>query len=205
VECVVALVLEVDAALERDPAVADVDVEQLGGDRRSTPPPAGSDTPFAELVADPQAADAASTLDRAETRREIQAAMSLLAPRVRRVLELRFGLGGEVASTHEPIGPLLGISPERSRQIEADELVRPAKVRGSWPLAGLDVGEGGSCACRRGSCRRPRSSAVVAGAVIGGAPAGALVGVTADWGHALDAVAWALGRPPWRRSPPGSC
>jgi hypothetical protein len=29
--------------------------------------------------------------------------------------------------------------------------------------------------------------------------------VTADGGHALDAVAWALGRPPWRRLPPGSC
>jgi RNA polymerase primary sigma factor len=87
-------------------------------------PAAGSDTPFAELVADPQAADTALTLDRAETRREIQAAMSLLAPRVRRVLELRFGLGGEVASTHERIGPLLGISPERSRQIEADGLRR---------------------------------------------------------------------------------
>jgi RNA polymerase primary sigma factor len=87
-------------------------------------PAAGSDTPFAELLADPQAADAASTLDRAETRREIRAAMSCLGPRMRRVLELRFGLDGEVASTHERIGPLLGISPERSRQIEADGLRR---------------------------------------------------------------------------------
>jgi RNA polymerase primary sigma factor len=68
--------------------------------------------------------DEAWTLDRAETRREIHAAMSCLAPRVRRVLELRFGLGGEVASTHERIGPLLGIGPERGRQIEADGLRR---------------------------------------------------------------------------------
>ena len=33
-------------------------------------------------------------------------------------------LTAEVASTHERIGPLLGISPERSRQIEADGLRR---------------------------------------------------------------------------------
>jgi RNA polymerase primary sigma factor len=84
----------------------------------------GGETPFAELVADPHAVDAASAVDGAETRRQVLTALALLEPRMRRVLELRFGLGDEPPMTHQRIGPLLKLSPERSRQIEVDGLRR---------------------------------------------------------------------------------
>jgi hypothetical protein len=73
--------------------------------------------------------------------------------------------------------------------------VRPAKVRASWPLAtlaGLDVGEGVLVRVPARQLSATAVPAVVARAVVGGAPAGALVGVTSDGGHALDAAAWAL-------------
>jgi RNA polymerase sigma factor (sigma-70 family) len=94
---------------------------------------AGSDTTLVELLADPAAQPVTAGLDRDETRRAVRAAMALLAPRVRSVLELRFGLEGGRPETHEEIGRVLGITAERSRQIEAEGLrrLRPLAERAS--------------------------------------------------------------------------
>src|SRR4051812_46562840 len=66
---------------------------------------------------------AAGDVDAHATRREALTALAFLAPRMRRVLALGFGLGDEPPMTRQRIGPLLGISPAR-RQIEADGLRR---------------------------------------------------------------------------------
>jgi RNA polymerase primary sigma factor len=94
---------------------------------------AESGTPLGEHVADPGGAEAASGLVRDEAVHEVRAAVSLLSPRVRRVLELRFGLLGGDGLTHEQTGKVLGITAERSRQIESDGLrrLRPLATRAS--------------------------------------------------------------------------
>ena len=56
-------------------------------------------------------------LDR-ERREKMLAAMEILAPRERKVLEMRFGLRGESRRTLKEIGRILRISRERVRQVE---------------------------------------------------------------------------------------
>jgi RNA polymerase sigma factor (sigma-70 family) len=85
---------------------------------------AGGESTFADVIADPLAPEAASAMESDETRRDIVAALRLLAPRVRRVLELRFGVGGGTPATYENIGEQLGVTAERVRQIEAEGLRR---------------------------------------------------------------------------------
>src|SRR5215216_2610217 len=56
-------------------------------------------------------------------------ALDSLPERDRRVLELRYGLGGEEPHTLEHIGRRLGITRERVRQIEIESLSRLASLR----------------------------------------------------------------------------
>jgi RNA polymerase sigma factor (sigma-70 family) len=83
----------------------------------------GGETTLADLIADGDAAEVFTAVERSETRRAVVAALSLLEPRIRTLLQLRFGLAGG-ALTHEQIGRRLGFTAERSRQIEADGLRR---------------------------------------------------------------------------------
>jgi RNA polymerase primary sigma factor len=69
-----------------------------------------------------------------ETERRLQKealdrALDSLPERDRRVLELRYGLGGEEPHTLEHIGKRLGITRERVRQIEIESLARLASLR----------------------------------------------------------------------------
>jgi RNA polymerase nonessential primary-like sigma factor len=85
---------------------------------------AGGESTFADVIADPLAPEVASAMETEETRRDIIFALRLLAPRVRRVLQLRFGLDGGNPVTYDSIGEQLGITAERARQIEAGGLRR---------------------------------------------------------------------------------
>jgi RNA polymerase primary sigma factor len=87
-------------------------------------PVAGSDTTVGELFTDAQVPELSSGLEQAEARRDVVAAVALLEPRARRVLQLRFGLDGDPPLTYEQIGGLLDMSAERSRQIAAEALRR---------------------------------------------------------------------------------
>ncbi|HVP02102.1 MAG TPA: RNA polymerase sigma factor RpoD/SigA [Solirubrobacteraceae bacterium] len=87
-------------------------------------PVADSETPLVEFLADPRAPEVTLAFDRAEARRELGAALACLCERVRRVIELRFGLEGGAPQTHQQIGQVLGITAERSRQLEAEGLRR---------------------------------------------------------------------------------
>lgn len=78
---------------------------------------------------DEQAADA----DRAG---RIAAALACLDARERRVLELRYGLGGEV-HTLEDAGREFGVTRERARQIEKDAIRKLRELADHYGLTGL--------------------------------------------------------------------
>ncbi len=59
---------------------------------------------------------------------ELRRALSCLAPRLRRVLVLRFGLDGEQPGTLREVGATMGLTAERIRQLEAQALQELRKV-----------------------------------------------------------------------------
>ena len=71
---------------------------------------------YRELYASKEAVDAVR-------RQRIQRAVADLPERQRRIIELRFGFGGESASL-ETIGKELGLTRERVRQLESEALHR---------------------------------------------------------------------------------
>jgi DNA-directed RNA polymerase sigma subunit (sigma70/sigma32) len=64
----------------------------------------------------------------------VRTAVSRLGPRMRTVIELRFGLAGRDPLTYEDIGNVVGLTAERVRQIEVDGLRR---LRALAPRASL--------------------------------------------------------------------
>jgi len=81
------------------------------------------DSEFGDLFSDPTALDPAEEAEESLRRQAVRKALSVLAERERRVLELRFGLDGEPRSL-EAIARELGISRERVRQLEQDSLTQ---------------------------------------------------------------------------------
>jgi len=58
--------------------------------------------------------------------REVRSALSLLSPREREILRLRFGLDGEEQRTLEEVGRRLAVTRERTRQLQEQALCRLA-------------------------------------------------------------------------------
>ena len=85
---------------------------------------AGGETTLVELMADPAVPEVATGIERDVARDELRSAVATLPARTRRVIELRYGLDGQEPLTHDEIGHSLGLSAERSRQIEAEGLRR---------------------------------------------------------------------------------
>jgi RNA polymerase primary sigma factor len=93
-----------------------------------------ADGELGELFADPSAADPAEEAGVALERHGLRKALEQLAPRERRLLELRFGLDCEPHSL-EAIGRELGLTRERVRQLEADSLTKLRVELGGDELA----------------------------------------------------------------------
>jgi transcriptional regulator with XRE-family HTH domain len=76
-------------------------------------------------------------IDRHFLRKNINKALKLLSDRERKVIEMRFGLGGEEPQTYEKVGRKFKVTRERIRQIEAKalrKLKHPTRKR----LLGID-------------------------------------------------------------------
>jgi RNA polymerase primary sigma factor len=87
--------------------------------------PVGEDsTPFGDMVADENAVDPPDSAMASEDLREVSAMLRLLPERHREVLVRRYGLNHTTEQSHEQIGNWLGVSEERSRQIEHEALHR---------------------------------------------------------------------------------
>ena len=81
------------------------------------------DAELGDLFSDPTATDPAEDAAESMKRQTVQKALAQLPERQRRIVELRFGFGGESTSL-EAIGKELGITRERVRQLERDALSR---------------------------------------------------------------------------------
>ena len=81
------------------------------------------DGELGDLFADPDAVDPAEEAGDAVRQQSVRAALGTLPQRERRLVELRFGFGGEQQSL-DAIARELGVSRERVRQIETQALAR---------------------------------------------------------------------------------
>jgi RNA polymerase primary sigma factor len=104
----------VDEAL--DAANANVSLDQPIG--------SGGDGSFGDLFADDAAADPADEATDALRRAAVRRAVGRLPEREGRILALRYGLDGGEPQTLEAIGRELGITRERTRQLEREAMAR---------------------------------------------------------------------------------
>jgi RNA polymerase primary sigma factor len=78
-------------------------------------------------LADPAPATPFDSDDEGIRREALQATLARLPERDRRVIELRFGLGDEVAHTADEVAVKLGVTRQRVRQIELRALLSLGK------------------------------------------------------------------------------
>jgi RNA polymerase primary sigma factor len=128
--------------LGREPSIAEIsavtqiseaEVESI---KRSAQTPVSLEKPvgddeeseFGQFIADdkaPSPEDAAETVLRSEALRDV---LNTLSYRERRVLELRYGLGGEHPRTLDEVGRTFNVTRERIRQIENQSLQKLASL-----------------------------------------------------------------------------
>jgi RNA polymerase primary sigma factor len=121
--------------LNRDPSLAEIAADsgftesriaelfELVDDPISLETPVGDgESSYGDLIEDRDSDDPGEQTATLLRSREIAQAMSRLNPRMRHVLELRFGLDGRAPRTLEDVGSGLGITRERVRQLETRAL-----------------------------------------------------------------------------------
>jgi RNA polymerase primary sigma factor len=117
-------------------AVVYLPVAEIESIRRSAQAPISLEKPvgdegdweFGWFLADDKAVDPETSAHQALRRKAVRDVLNTLSYRERRVLELRFGLGGERPRTFDEIGRTFGVTRERIRQIEKRSLQQLAGV-----------------------------------------------------------------------------
>jgi RNA polymerase primary sigma factor len=89
---------------------------ELSDDALRLDAPNGEGQPYGDLLADDRVEDPSAS--EALRQIELEAALRRLEPRLRRVIELRFGLDGGTPRTLDQIGRVFNVSRERVRQLE---------------------------------------------------------------------------------------
>jgi RNA polymerase primary sigma factor len=121
--------------LNRDPEIPEIAKEagftpervqellELIEDPVSLETPVGDgESVYSDLIEDTKSDQPAVATAKMLRSKELAGALNRLAPRMRRVLALRFGLDGETPQTLEQVGVGLGITRERVRQLESRAL-----------------------------------------------------------------------------------
>ena len=80
------------------------------------------DATLGDLVKAPDAIDPHAAAEASALTDVVSEALAELTPREQRILQMRFGLGGEGDHTLEEVGKVFGVTRERIRQIEAKAL-----------------------------------------------------------------------------------
>ena len=148
-------------------------VEQTAAELEATPEkvreilrfsqvPASLDAPLSDedggvlgdLVQDEQAIRPHERAWQVLWRRELRQVLDLLTDRERRVIELRYGLGGGRPQTPEEVSQQFGVSRQRIHQIEARSLAK-LEARATNGLGPWDMGTGSTWPIPRPSDRGP--------------------------------------------------
>ena len=139
--------------LGRDPTaeeiaelISGVEPEEVQALKRSARPPISLDKPvgdedgveFGQLIADEHAESPYERVLGTLAQEALAAAMANLGYRERRVLELRFGLGGTAPQTLDEVGRAFNITRERVRQIENASLRKLQQLPESQQLRNED-------------------------------------------------------------------
>lgn len=111
---------EIDRLEEASSEVVSLDRAVRGRDEEE-------ETPLQELLEDIESPKPGELAQLAMTKKEVREAVGSLPERERKILELRFGLAGEVPMTLEEIGAEFEISRERVRQLQNVALSRLRK------------------------------------------------------------------------------
>jgi RNA polymerase primary sigma factor len=136
-------------ALGREPTaeeladVTAIEPEEIESIRRAAQAPISLQKPvgdedgdfeFGQLIADEQAESPYERAVELLAKEALSEALANLSNRERRVLELRYGLGGEQPQTLGDVARVFNVTRERIRQIESQSLNKLAKLRESQQL-----------------------------------------------------------------------
>jgi RNA polymerase primary sigma factor len=110
--------------------VTGIDPEEVEQIKRSAQPPVSLEKPvgdeeeseFGQFLADDKAESPYEKAAETMTKEALTSALENLSYRERRVLELRYGLGGEHPKTLDDVGRTFNVTRERIRQIENQSL-----------------------------------------------------------------------------------
>ena len=148
--------------------VTGIDPEEVDSIKRSAQAPVSLEKPvgdeeeseFGQFIADERAESPYERAAEILTKEALREALENLSYRERRVLELRYGLGGEHPRTLDEVGRTFNVTRERIRQIENQSLEEAAVPRGGPEaprrrLAAAGCSGWRSRAVRCGPCRDP--------------------------------------------------
>jgi RNA polymerase primary sigma factor len=130
-------------ALGREPTLEEIaeltgiDPEEVDSIKRSAQTPISLEKPagdeenseFGQFIADDQAESPYERAVEILTKEALRDALENLSYRERRVLELRYGIGGEHPRTLEEVGRTFNVTRERIRQIESQSLKKLQNLR----------------------------------------------------------------------------
>ena len=92
------------------------------------------DSQFGDFIEDHDAVEPVQAVSETLQCEELDALLTMMTSRERRVIELRFGLKGEQPRTLEEVGQAFGVTRERIRQIEAKTISKLRSCHGSQHL-----------------------------------------------------------------------
>ena len=155
--------------------VTGIDPEEVDSIKRSAQAPVSLEKPvgdeeeseFGQFIADERAESPYERAAEILTKEALREALENLSYRERRVLELRYGLGGEHPRTLDEVGRTFNVTRERIRQIENQSLKKLQSPRGGAEAARRRLGSLRSCGLepRRGmrsqACSSPCTRADV--------------------------------------------
>jgi RNA polymerase primary sigma factor len=106
------------------------DADQLRPQMVSLQRPTGEDgdSELGDMIADQSGEDVTDTVDERLRNEALERALEMLTPRTRRIIELRYGLGGGEPMLLEAVGREVGLTRERVRQLEQEALAQLASL-----------------------------------------------------------------------------
>jgi RNA polymerase primary sigma factor len=120
-----------EVAKEAKLSVAEVrDADQTRLQTISLQRPTGDegDTELGDMIADTSGEDVTETVGERMRNETLERALTRLTPRTRRIIELRYGLGGGEPMLLEAVGREVGLTRERVRQLEQEALTQLARL-----------------------------------------------------------------------------